>query len=101
MVRIGGNTGTTNSFAGVDLGNLTGGVYTSANLFQGNNLGCFLFQALQQGLPSELEGLVSSLLQPAIDLVNDKVDPVLQLLDCPALTEFDQSLFEQYPGYST
>lgn len=36
---IGGNTGTVNSFTGVDLGDTTGGVYNAQTLFEGNNLG--------------------------------------------------------------
>jgi hypothetical protein len=98
VVRIGGNTGTPNSFVGVNPGDLTGGVYTSTNLLQGNNLGCFAFQALQQGLPSVLRGLVSNV-AAVVSLVNQYVSPVTQSLNCPALTQFDQSLFNQFPGY--
>ncbi|KAL8669093.1 MAG: hypothetical protein Q9168_006302 [Polycauliona sp. 1 TL-2023] len=98
VVRVGGNTGTPNSFVGVDPGDLTGGVYTSKNLLQGNNLECFAFQALQQGLPSVLSGIYKDI-GPATALVNKYTSPVLAPLNCPALNAFNQSLFNQYPGY--
>jgi hypothetical protein len=97
-VRVGGNTGTPNSFVGVNPGDLTGGVFTAANLLQGNNLGCFAFQALQLGLPSVLRGLVANVAD-VLALVNQYVSPVVQTLNCPALNQFDQSLFNQFPGY--
>lgn len=98
VVRIGGNTGTPNSFVGVNPADVTGGVYTSTNLLQGNNLGCFAFQAIQQGLPSVLGGLLSDVAS-VIALVNQYLSPVIQNLNCPALNTFDQSYFNQFPGY--
>lgn len=83
---------------GVNPGDLTGGVYTSTNLLQGNNLECFTFQALQQGLPSVLSGIFKNI-GPAVALVSQYVSPILAPLKCPALTAFNQSLFNQYPGY--
>jgi hypothetical protein len=88
-----------NSFTGVDVGNLTGGVYNAQTLLQGNNLACFAFQGAQQGLPSVLQGVISGSLTPVINLVNQYVNPVLQTLNCPALLNWNQSLFDQYPGY--
>ena len=38
---VGGNTGTVDSFTGVDLANLTGGVLNAASLLEDNNLFCF------------------------------------------------------------
>lgn len=98
IVQIGGNTGTVNSFTGINPGDITGGVFNGATLLQGNNIGCFAFQAAQQALPSVLSGIVSSI-APVIALVNSYLTPVLQSLNCPALTTFDQSAFNQFPGY--
>ncbi|CZR61315.1 uncharacterized protein PAC_11211 [Phialocephala subalpina] len=98
IVQFGGNTGTVNSFVGVDPGDLSGGVYNAVTLLQGNNLGCFFFQAAQQGIPSALNGIVGNL-APVLALVNQYVSPVLTLLNCPALNTFNQSAFNQFPGY--
>ena len=38
---IGGNTGTVDTFTGVDVANLTGGLLNAATLMEGNNLFCF------------------------------------------------------------
>lgn len=51
ITRVGGNTGTTDSFTGVDLQDLTGGVFNSATLFDGNNAACFLYQATLAAMP--------------------------------------------------
>lgn len=39
--KVGGNTGKTNTFTGVDVSDLTGGAFNSKTLLEGNNLGCF------------------------------------------------------------
>lgn len=50
---VGGNTGKVNSFAGVDVGDLTGGAFNSyAELSDPANLGCFLSQNIQAEAPS-------------------------------------------------
>jgi hypothetical protein len=49
-LKFGGNTGTVNSFTGVDVANLTGGVYNAQTLFQGDNFQCFAFQIAQNGI---------------------------------------------------
>lgn len=98
-MQFGGNTGTTNSFVGVNPGDITGGVLTAQTLLEGDNFGCFFFQAAQQGIPSVLKGIVSDL-APIISLVNSYISPVLDVLNCPALNTFDESAFYQFPGYS-
>lgn len=40
-MNIGGNTAGVNTFTGVDIGDLTGGVYNSQNLLNGDNFACF------------------------------------------------------------
>lgn len=97
-MKFGGNTGTVNSFVGVNPADISGGVYNAQTLLQGNNLGCFFFQAAQQGLPSVLSGIISNL-APILALVNQYISPVLGLLDCPALNTFNQSALNQFPGY--
>ncbi|KAF2803216.1 Cloroperoxidase [Mytilinidion resinicola] len=99
IVEVGGNTGTVNSFTGVDVGNITGGVYNAKSLLVGNNAACFAFQAAQQAIPGVLSGLVAGILTPVLNLVNNAISPVTSSLNCPALLTFDQSKFNQYPGY--
>ena len=92
FLDIGGNTGTTNSFAGVQLNNLTGGLINSANLLQGNNLGCFVFQLAAQAKPDVLLGL----LNPITNILGTLVSQ----LSCPQLTAIDDDLLKQFPGYT-
>lgn len=51
ILRFGGNTGTTDSFTGVDLQDLTGGVFNAETLADGNNGACFLYQATLAAMP--------------------------------------------------
>lgn len=101
ITSIGGNTGTVNSFAGVDLGNLTGGVYELSTLFEGNNLQCFIFQLAQQTVLDAVKNLESTLLTTVNSLVTEYIDPNFSGLGCPTLSTIDTSLFDQYPGAST
>ncbi|KAG8681997.1 hypothetical protein FRC08_015256 [Ceratobasidium sp. 394] len=97
FLSIGGNTGTVNSFAGVNLGDITGGVYNSVNLLQGNNLICFAFQAAQQAIPDVLKGILGDLTS-ALGLWAAKIAPILGTLGCPELTKYDPAVFGTYPG---
>lgn len=97
--KLGGNTGTTNSFTGVDVGNLTGGAYNAQTLMQGNNLGCFAFQALQVGLPDALHGVVANV-AASVNLLNQYINPITTKLNCTPLQTYNQGLFNQFPGYS-
>ncbi|KAF8753305.1 Peroxidase, family 2 [Rhizoctonia solani] len=98
FLSIGGNTGKVNSFAGVSLNNLTGGVYNSINLLQGNNLFCFAFQAAQQAVPDVLKGGILGDLVSVLNLLTSKITPILSGLGCPQLTKYDKSAFSIYPG---
>jgi hypothetical protein len=97
FLDIGGNTGKPNTFTGVDLQNLTGGVFDGATLLQGNNLECFVFQSLQQVLPDILKGLVSNVAD-AMSPLENKIGTLLAPLGCPTLRKFDTTQFDQYPG---
>tara|TARA_R110002060_G_scaffold11921_2_gene17163 strand:- start:54 stop:428 length:375 start_codon:yes stop_codon:yes gene_type:complete len=99
IIRFGGNTGTVNSFVGVDTGNLTGGVFNGGDLLQGNNLACFFLQATQAGLADS----ASPLLQPVgqiLGFLNSKLGPQINALSCPQLSDFNNDLFNQFPGAS-
>ncbi|KAM3416821.1 hypothetical protein BST61_g8412 [Cercospora zeina] len=99
IVRFGGNTGTVNSFAGVDLQNLTNGVYNLETLSEGNNGACFLLQASLAGLPDAAApalGAVGSVLGWALQ----QLGPLQQRFGCPQLKSFNNNLFNAFPGAS-
>ncbi len=97
-LRFGGNTGTTNSFTGVDLQDLTGGVFNGATLLEGNNLICFAFQAAMAGGIDELDGVIG-LLGGLLDPVLDPLKDLFSTLACPKLPHFRSQLFDIFPGY--
>jgi Peroxidase, family 2 len=97
FLSVGGNTGTTNSFTGVDLESLTGGVYNAQNLATGNNAICFAFQAAQQTAPDLLKGLLGDL-TGALSQLTAGITAALEPLSCPQLQTIDTSQFSKYPG---
>ncbi|KAK4052684.1 hypothetical protein OIV83_001971 [Microbotryomycetes sp. JL201] len=95
--KVGGNTGKVNSFTGVDIANLTGGVLNAQSLLEGNNLLCFGLAAARAGLPSVLGGPVS-LLGNVLNFLDSKLGSILPGLACPRLDKWNLSLFNQFPG---
>ncbi|KAI9050843.1 hypothetical protein LZ554_004962 [Drepanopeziza brunnea f. sp. 'monogermtubi'] len=98
FASVGGNTGTVDSFTGLDLADLTGGVFNTATLFQGNNLACFVFQAAVQFLPDAFQGIVTGILGSALDRLATEVNGILAPLNCPKLNEVNMDQFAKYPG---
>ncbi|KAF4120602.1 LOW QUALITY PROTEIN: Peroxidase, family 2 [Geosmithia morbida] len=106
LASIGGNLGKVNTFAGVDIANITSGVLNAASLLEGNNLVCFTLNIVKTFVPNSLSGLFETLEKP-LQLINDAVlDPLLDL-DCPAFkdleaggTDIISGLLEKYPGAS-
>lgn len=91
FLNVGGNTGTTNSFAGVDVSDLTGGLYKSADLTKGNNLACFLYQLSAQAKPDILLGPLNQL--------TGAIGSIIGSLSCPQLQAIDDKQLQQFPGY--
>jgi len=88
--QVGGNTGTVNSFSGVDVGDVTGGLINSAtDLSDPQRMGCFIRQAIQADVPSFLDHVFDgALLKTVTDLIPIKLIPVLETLgNCPNLPE--------------
>ncbi|GAB0134472.1 hypothetical protein EsDP_00002842 [Epichloe bromicola] len=84
--KVGGNTGTVNSFEGVDLGDISGGlVHAVEDLQDPARLGCFISQNIQAEAPSSLEKIFhGALLKEALGLVDKKLVPALAGLgSCP------------------
>lgn len=101
--QVGGNTGTVNSFSGVDLGDISGGLINAATDLQDpQRLGCFISQMIQADTPSFLAGVFNgNLLSQAMGMVQTKLLPALAGLGaCPnmpkgkAQGEWDH----QFPG---
>ncbi|KAG2415253.1 hypothetical protein HFD88_006444 [Aspergillus terreus] len=101
---VGGNTGEVDSFAGVDLSDLTGGVINLTNLLEGNNLLCFVFEVLKFASPNALSGLYKTLAEP-LELITNALDVPLLNMSCPAFADlqmggepFWESIQDHFPG---
>ncbi|KAF2100903.1 Cloroperoxidase [Rhizodiscina lignyota] len=99
FLSIGGNTGKTNSFVGVDLEDLTSGVFNAGNLLKGNNAICFGLEASLQEAPDILSGLFSDI-SSALAKLSSAVNAATDGLGCPVLDSIDKGQFSQYPGYT-
>ncbi|KXJ90382.1 Chloroperoxidase [Microdochium bolleyi] len=100
IANIGGNMGTTNSFTGVDLQDLTGGALNAVKLLQGNNLVCFSLEIVKAFAPNSLSTLFATIAKP-LQMINDAVGPPLLSLACPAMGELTaggKALLDKYPG---
>ena len=80
--KIGGNLGKVNSFAGVDLGDISGGLINAVEDFTDPALlGCFISQNIQAEAPSSLEKLFDGpLLGLVLGLIDSQLVPALQSL---------------------
>ncbi|KAH3905278.1 hypothetical protein HBI56_209750 [Parastagonospora nodorum] len=97
MAVIGGNTGEPNTFTGVNIADLTGGVFNAATLLEGNNAMCFAFQAVHSAAPDILKGLLGNVVL-AVSKLTDALDPILAQLGCPQMAKYDKSLLAKFPG---
>jgi len=99
IIAIGGNTGQPNTYTGVNVGDLTGGVFNAETLLEGNNLACLAFQAVSLGAPDIVRGgLLGSLVGKALQTLTDALSPVLDTFNCAQLVKYDASLLEAFPG---
>ncbi|GAM90122.1 hypothetical protein ANO11243_081620 [Dothideomycetidae sp. 11243] len=94
----GGNTGTNNSYLGVNPSDLSGGVINAGNLLTGDNAFCLAYQATVESLPDMLSGLVSSVAADVAKLTAS-FNSAFGSLSCPKITNIDESQFSKYPGY--
>jgi hypothetical protein len=84
-LAVGGNMGTVNSFAGVDLSDLTGGVYNSQSLAQGNNALCFAYTSLLTLTPDILKGVLKDVTGAVNQIVGQFITPQFASLNCPSV----------------
>ncbi|BAE57273.1 unnamed protein product [Aspergillus oryzae RIB40] len=101
---IGGNTGTINSFTGIDLSDATGGVFNLTTLLKENNLLCFAFEALKFLSPNALAGLYKTLSIP-LDMISVAISTSLLNFSCPAFKDmqiggkpFWEAIQNDFPG---
>ena len=101
FLSVGGNTGTPDSFTGVDIEDLSGGVFNTKTLGEGNNLACFVFQLIGQMTPDILEGLAGRLLEKTFQLT-EALEKIVSRLQCPKLAKVDKEQyakqFSPFPG---
>jgi len=93
-----------NSFVGIDLNDLTGGVLNAQTLLESNNAVCLGLELLIEFSPSLLHSLYATITAP-LKAITDKINPSVLSLNCPQLktaTNGGKNLFEQwkvtYPG---
>ncbi|GAB7336688.1 hypothetical protein MBLNU13_g10359t1 [Cladosporium sp. NU13] len=79
---IGGNTGTMDSFTGVDFAHLNGGVFNAETLLEDNNLFCF---AMARNSSS-------------IDKLGSVLNKATNSLGFPKLNNISKKAFDNYPG---
>ncbi|ORY86991.1 Chloroperoxidase [Protomyces lactucae-debilis] len=97
ILSVGGNTGTVNSYVGLDLTNATNGLYNAGTLAQGNNAACYLYQAAQLPFADSLKTLTGPLLSAVNAISNQYLKAPVA---CPQLQQFDKSFTNQFPGAS-
>ena len=75
-VSVGGNTGEVNTFTGVDLGNITGGVYQTSDLTNPTKFVCFFYQLTLAIVPDFLRSeALGSALAGALNLLQTQISP--------------------------
>ncbi|KAF4972594.1 hypothetical protein FSARC_867 [Fusarium sarcochroum] len=101
---IGGNLGEVNSYAGVDISDLTGGVLNLTKLLKGNNLLCFVFEVIKTAAPNSLSTIFNVIRAP-LELITDALGSALLDITCPAFkdltvggTSFEKGIQEKFPG---
>lgn len=101
---IGGNTGTVNSFVGVDTSDITGGVLSATDLLEGNNLLCFTFEIVKTFSPSILSNLLTTVAGP-LEMLTDAIGSALLSISCPAFGDMTlggkpllEGLEDKFPG---
>ncbi|KAI0532539.1 Chloroperoxidase [Xylaria digitata] len=99
FLSVGGNTGTTNSFVGLEPGDLTNGVFNATNLLEGNNAFCFGTELALQMAPDLLLGLFRDVAE-ALSTLTSAIKNATLGLGCPQLTSINTTKFQQFPGYT-
>ncbi|KAL8639495.1 MAG: hypothetical protein Q9228_003484 [Teloschistes exilis] len=95
---VGGNTGTVNSFAGADLGNITGGAYQTSDLTNPQKFVCYFYQITLALVPDFLRSrALGSLLGGALNLLHNQIDPFVDP-SCAKIANYNDAFAAQFPG---
>lgn len=93
-----------NSFIGLDLANVTGGILNIDMLLEGNNFLCFALDIVKTFTPNSLSPLFATLEVP-LGLVMDAISAPILSLACPAFADMMmdgkplwEGLLGQFPG---
>lgn len=96
--------GRVNSYAGVDVVDVTGGVLNLTKLLEGNNLLCFVFQVVKTVAPNSLSTLFK-IIEVPLKLVTDTLGAAILDLACPAFKDLtvggkslEEGIQDQFPG---
>jgi hypothetical protein len=96
--------GKVNTYAGVDLSNLTGGVLNLEKLLEGNNLLCFVFEVVKTVTPNSLSTLFAVIEKP-LSLITGTLGAAALNLACPAFKDltvggnsFEDGIQKKFPG---
>ncbi|KAF4474699.1 oxidase [Fusarium agapanthi] len=103
---IRGNMGEVNSYAGVDVSNITGGVLNLTKLLEDNNLLCFVFEIFKTVALNSLSTLFSIIATP-LELVTDALGSAVLKLAYPAFKDltvggqdFEDGIKDKFTGAS-
>ena len=87
---VGGNTGTVNSFTGVDLGDITGGAYRTTDLLNPTKFVSNFYQLTLALVPDFLRSeALGSLLGGALNLLQTEISPFVD----PSCAKIGENLF--------
>jgi hypothetical protein len=87
----------TNTFTGVNVADLTGGVSNAETLLEGNHIVYVAFQTVSGIAPDILEELVGNVLL-AVQKLTTVLTFIIDELGCPQLAKFDTTAFGQFSG---
>ncbi|KAF9768393.1 hypothetical protein IL306_014336 [Fusarium sp. DS 682] len=105
VLSIGGNTNGVNTFVGINLNDLAGGVLNAKNLLQGNHLVCFALNAVKTVSPNALSSLFATL-SSVTDVLFAALEPIMGAMDCPVYDDLSVNGTnwldynkQMYPGF--
>ncbi|KAH8812283.1 hypothetical protein F5884DRAFT_701417 [Xylogone sp. PMI_703] len=105
VLSIGGNTNGVNTFTGIDIADLSGGLLNGANLLQGNNLICFALNSIKTVSPNALSSVYATL-ESVTNVLFAALEPLIGALVCPVYkdlavngTSWVDFNMKTYPGY--